>query len=278
MDTLAVQDYLQMDRDNLCFKIENQYYFTTKLNLARQLNDARNIKYGCIKVGDGIEFTDDANIIYDQEYLSLSSLFGMQFIIEREEIESIVSHPVFVSQVYVAIPRRTLPGVISLAYINGVDGSSSDHCTPEKEMLVYTLRPGVVKCKSSATSEDVMEEEAVVPINPNIVLKLQYKGRILQFEIENQTITLGEIKQLLLDRLLAEQAISSPNQNVKFIYKAKIYTDNDITLRTIEPESNEITLQCMVSPIAGGKKTRKSHRGKTRKTRKSHRGKSRKLK
>ena len=61
---------------------------------------------------------------------------------------------------------------------------------------------------------------------------------------------------MLLEKLLEENDITSINYNVKFIYKAKIYTADEIKLKEIEVNPSGITLQSMVSPIVGGRKTK----------------------
>ena len=258
METTKIQDYLQENNDGLCFKIENQYYLLKKQYLIMQLNDENHIKHGCKKAGnDAHIYADDNNIIFEIQYLSLASIFGMQFVVKMEDVRNILDNP-YSTQVYVALFANILPGLISVAYIDGDDGESSDHCQTKKETPVYSLRPGKVKCHSS-TAEEQAAEDFPVP-NPNITLKLQYKGFIFEFDIENQSIAIGEIKQILLDKLRQEGHIETKNQNVKFIYKGRVYRDDAIRLREIESESNNITLQSMVTPISGGRKTRKIHK------------------
>lgn len=65
-------------------------------------------------------------------------------------------------------------------------------------------------------------------------------------------------------------------QNVKFIYKGKIYTNGDILLSTLENPPFGIMLQSMITAKIGGKKTKhKKHKvnvnKKTKKTKKRNR-------
>jgi hypothetical protein len=58
---------------------------------------------------------------------------------------------------------------------------------------------------------------------------------------------------MLLDKLKI-------NQNVKFIYKGKVYATDETKLIEIEGNPNGMTLQSIVSPIVGGKKTKTKKR------------------
>jgi ankyrin repeat protein len=255
MDTLKIQDYLKDNIGNLCFRIDNHNYFTNKKILIKQLNDAANIKYACIEAGYNnpaeaeYRFTSDNNIIYDQEYLSLSSVFGLQIVVEKEEIEKLTENP-YSSQLYNVIHTGVKLGtIISYAYINNAYGASADHCQPGKETDVYTLVPGTAICTGDNSANE--KENEVQSSNESIIIKIQYKTEILEFKIDDiNNITIGEIKKMLLDKLKI-------NQNVKFIYKGKVYATDEMKLIEIEGNPNGMTLQSSVSPIVGGRKTKK---------------------
>jgi hypothetical protein len=209
----------------------------------------------------------------------LSSVFGLQIVVNKEEIEKLIENP-YSGQLYNVIPTGVkIETIISQAYIDGSYGSSADHCQPGKETDIYKFIPGTGICIGDNSSKE--KEQEVQSENQKPYIKIQYKGKILEFkEIDDiNNITLGQIKQMLLDKLIAENDITSINQNVKFIYKAKIYTKDDMKLIELDGSPSGITLQSMVSPIVGGRKTRrrggktKLEKRKTRKikTRKSNR-------
>ena len=253
---------------NICFKIGEHYFFTTKNGLERQLNDEANIKYGCVKAGyndppnDPYDYFADTNIIYDKPYLSLSSVFGLQIFVEKDEIDMIVANP-FSTQLYNLISTGVkLASIMSDAFINGRYGSSADHCQPGKETEVYTIIPGTGTCITEEPQTELQNVEPQTEENANttINIKIQYKGHIYQFQVDDTSITIGELKQKLLDKLLEDKYITSINQNVRFIYKAKIFTQDEIELNEIEIDPNGITLQSMLNPIqtnGGGKKNKK---------------------
>jgi ankyrin repeat protein len=262
METIKIQDYLKENIGNLCFKIDNHNYFTNKKIIASQLVDAANIKYACVEGGynkpenEDFRFTNDSNIIYDQQYLSLSAVFGLQIVVNKEEIEKLIENP-YSGQLYNVIPTGVkLETIISQAYIDGTYGSSADHCQPGKETNIYKFIPGTGICMGDNSSKE--KEQEVKSENQKPYIKIQYKGKILEFKEINDinNITLGQIKQMLLDKLLEENDITSINQNVKFIYKAKFYTADEMKLKEIEVNPSGITLQSMLSPIVGGKKTK----------------------
>ena len=264
METIKIQDYLKENIGNLCFKIDNHNYFTNKKIIASQLVDAANIKYACVEAGynkpenEDFRFTSDDNIIYEPEYLSLSSVFGLQILVNKEEIEKLIENP-YSGQLYNVIPTGVkLETIISQAYIDGTYGSSADHCQPGKETEIYKFIPGTGVCIGDNSSKE--KEKEVQSGNQKPYIKIQYKGKILEFKeiFDINNITIGEIKKMLLDKLLEENDITSINQNVKFIYKAKIYTADEIKLKEIEVNPSGITLQSMVTPIVGGRKTKKT--------------------
>ena len=288
METIKIQDYLKENIGNLCFKIDNHNYFTNKKIIARQLVDEANIKYACVEAGynkpenGDFRFTSDSNIIYEPDYLSLSAVFGLQIVVNKEEIEKLIENP-YSGQLYNVIPTGVkLETIISQAYINGTYGSSADHCQPGKETEIYKFVPVTGICIGDNSSKGKEKEQEVQSENQEPYIKIQYKGKILEFKkIYNiNNITIGEIKKMLLYKLLEENDITSINQNVKFIYKAKIYTADEIKLKEIEVNPSGITLQSMLTPIVGGRisktKKRKTHKRKTRNT-KTRNTKTRKI-
>lgn len=251
MDKLKIKDYLNENINNLCFRINNQYYFTDKPSIITQINDNANIKFGCISAGyndfdvSPFNYTGDENILYDEPYLSLSSIIGLQIFVKKIEIDGILNTP-YSTQIYNIIPSGiTLKSIISAAYINGLYGASADHCQPEKQTEVYTLVPALFTCNNEVEKELQLDSQPE-PIEEKI--KIQYKGKILKFPI-NIDMTLKDIKILLLKQLFKDGDIDSENQKVKFIYKGKIYPQDDIKLLELDKNPFGITLQSVVTPI-----------------------------
>ena len=148
-------------------------------------------------------------------------------------------------------------------------GESSDFCQEGKERDVYNILLGV--------ADDLPLESNSYNPNPNPnpqeldnSIKVQYKGQIYVFNV-NENTSMGEIKTILLNKLQEENVIVNSNQNVKFIYKGKIITKEEIVLSTLENPPFGITLQAMLTPKTGGrrKKTITKRRIKTRIKRKT---------
>ena len=279
-ESYKISSFLSESRDNICIKLNNSYFLTSKIVIKNTMADMANIKYECKQAGDDVTiYTKDSNIIYDTKYISLSSIIGLQALVNYNEMEKIVNDKTSSTLFYITRTRKKLPSIISQMYIDGGEGMSADHCGTGKERYVYNIYAAQPICgeveelnssesqtsdaanpqniSEAATSQNI--SEAATSQNK---LKIQYKGFVFPFPV-TETDTIGEIKKLLLEKLMSENLIASINQNVKFIYKGKIYTDDSILLSSLENNPFDITLQSMVSPKTGGRKTRK-----TRKTRK----------
>ena len=266
-------DFLNEKNSNLCFIVNDQYFLTNKYELIRQSTQNSNIKYACVQAGDtmydddgnlvGINYSADANIIYDTEYFSLSSLFGLQIIVKKSEINEITSN-MYSSRFYSVVSSgKKLVAIISNAYIEGEVGVGADHCQTGKETEIYHIMPAKVSCvKQSNTESEPSNKES----QPSNEIKIQYKGKTFKIPIKENT-TIGQLKELLLNKLISESDIDidTNNVNVKFIYKAKMYTDDLQSISSISsPDSPyNITLQSMVTPKiqntpTGGKRTKRN--------------------
>jgi ankyrin repeat protein len=249
-------DFLNEKNSNLCFIINNQYFLTNKYELIRQSTHNSNIKYGCIEAGEtmydasnnliGIDYTDDDNIIYDTEYFNLSSLFGLQIIIKKSEIDKITSN-IYSSRFYSAIPSgKKIVAIISNAYIQGQVGVGADHCQTGKATEIYHIIPAKVSCIIS-TKPSINSKSKSTPKN---TITVQYKGEPLKIGIK-LTTTIGELKKLLLYKLKPDGTFTTTNTNVKFIYKGKVYTDDLQKISDVAGTESpyDITLQSMVTSI-----------------------------
>jgi ankyrin repeat protein len=286
-ETHKISDFLTQSINNICIKSNNTYFLTTKDVIRQNLTSSVNIKYGCKQAGNGSRYILDSNIIRNTKYFSLNSIIGLQGVIDYNKIEEIISNQTS-SQLFGIIPTdKKLPAIISEAFINGGSGVGADHCQTGKETTVYTITVAQPLCgetneldtkkskKRQRVEEDSDDEDNTnmdVDEDPNQI-KIQYKGQIFSFPI-TETSNLEDVKRMLLEKLMADNLITSINSNVKFIYKGKIYKDNlnSVLLSSLENPPFGMTLQAMVNTITGGRKTRK-----TRKTiKKTYRRKTKK--
>jgi ankyrin repeat protein len=266
-ESYKISSFLSESRDNICIKLNNSYFLTSKIVIKNTMADKVNIKYECKQAGDNVSiYTKDSNIIYDTKYVSLSSIIGLQALVNYNEMEKIVNDKTSSTLFYITRTRKKLPSIISQMYIDGGEGMSADHCGTGKERYVYNIYAAQPMCGEveELNSSESQTSDAATSQNK---LKIQYKGVAFPFPV-TETDTIGEIKKLLLEKLMSENLIASINQNVKFIYKGKIYTDDSILLSSLENNPFDITLQSLVSPKTGGRKTRKPRKIYKRKTRK----------
>jgi len=295
-DTLAqedvkISDYLSQSPDNICFSIGEQYYLVNKSEIYRQLNEPDFIKYECLIASDTLSGLLDENIDYRIRYFSVSALFGLQFLVKLDDMLDILDNA---EQFYIfQNANKQIPAIISQAVINGGTSVSGDACRTGKPRDVYNINPGIIEFVSrkrgrddiseSTSSSTAMDTDAdnsdtnenrEKRIRSNII-NIQYKGKIYSFDIHDN-ITIGEIKTLLLNKLVEEGDIIDTNQNVRFIYKGKIYTNDEILLSLLENPPSGLTLQSMIYPKTGGRKTKKRSINKKRKTKRQRQYKSKK--
>ncbi len=273
-ETQTIKDYLETNVDNLCFMINDKYYLTNKFDILRQLKSKTQLKYGCFAAGDntydeqhnlvGTNYLDSSNINNNIIYFTLSSIFGIQILVEAKIIHKLITNG-FSSNLFVLKPSGiTLPGIISLAYYEGSDGASADHCQPGKQSEVYIIRRASPLCNNELTNSN--NSDTSMNIDTEIqTINVQYKGYIFKFPITLQT-TIGDIKNLLLNKLIqdGDPLVTSTNFNVQFIYSGKIYGKNpDETNKLLTDLANPpfgITLQSIIRPISGGKRRTKKRR------------------
>ena len=275
-ETHIIKDFLEASIDNLCFMVNNKYYLTSIIALRKQLIDDKYIKYECIMAGEnqydeatqsiiGIDYTSDSNINYEIIYFSMSAILGLQILVVKNEIETIINSK-YSSNLYIIEPTEIkLKGIISQGYINGSAGTSADHCQSGKETSVYTIKRASAKCNVNSSTSVSSNKQQLTKSENNI--NVQYKGNIYIFPITIDT-NIGDIKQMLLNKLIdnRDPLVNSLNFNVKFIYTGKIYVQDDIKLTTLVNPPFGITLQAMITPKTGGKKTKKLKYKKRRNT------------
>jgi hypothetical protein len=87
-------------------------------------------------------------------------------------------------------------------------------------------------------------------------------------------MTIETLKTILLDMFVSRGLINDTNQNVKFIYLGKVFTDNTLLLDSLNPNEgmNGQTMQVMITPkqsVGGKRKTLSKRKIKMNKTMKS---------
>jgi hypothetical protein len=272
-ETTKISEHLKT-RDNICFKVNEQYFLTSKRQLKIQLENPSNIKYGCKTAGNTSAYIVDSNIVKSKEYLSLSSIISLQILVDTKNIISIINSN-FSSNLFSLKPTSIkLPSIISKAFYDGGSGVSADHCQPGKETVVYEIETTIPICEIQQMESTEEQTETIKEIN------IQYKTNNFKLPV-SEISTLEEIKTEFLNKLLYENIITSINQNVKFIYKGKMYTDTSIKLMNLENPPFGMTLQAMISPkvnetnaITGGKKTRKIKKTNKNKRMKTNKNKT----
>lgn len=256
-----IKEYLQENPNNLCFMLEGKYYLSNRTVLVKQSQDTANIKYECINSGSSyadLYYITDANIIRTVEYLSLTAILGMQIVATMKDI-NMVTNTKNKHQLYSLVKsERVLASIISKAIHEGAGMMSGDHCQEGKTTHVYNIIMAYPDCgcKESATPSSIAKSPAVREIT------IQYKTGSYKIPITDE-ITIGDVKQQLLEQLLAQQLIPNVNQSVRFIYKGKLYTADDQLLSALENPPDGITLQAMVAtkPVGGsGRRTRRLRR------------------
>jgi len=264
-ETVKIDDYLKRSRDNLCFKINDSYFLISKQEILTQFNNKQNIKFGCKEAGNQLSFTLDNNIIRNKKYLTMSALLGLQILVDVQQIRDIMSDRTS-NTFYLNKSTTRFPAIISQAYLDGAGGIGADYCQEGKARDVYNI----IKAVPVYGETEVLPEQPIEATETR-ELKIQYKTYTFSFPV-TETTTIEEMKTALLEKLVSENLITSTNQNVKFIYKGKIYTDGSVVLSSLENPPFNITLQAMVSPRVGGtKKYRKIRKSGNRKTKKIYR-------
>lgn len=254
-----IKEHINEDlENNIVFMVNNNYYLSSKIEINKQLHDKVHIKYGCKRAGEGSQYIMDENINYNQEYFSLSSILGLQIIVPVNEIKKLI-HSSYSSNFYIVEPTNIiLPSIISKGFVEGSSGVSADHCQSGKETQVYTITLANITCGPIEVIENTTNSEEETGS-----IKILYKAIPYTLPIR-EDITIGELKTLFLNELINKQdaLVRSLDFIVKFIYGGRIITQDDIMLKTIVNPPYRITLQAMVSPKTGGKRTRRHKKPK----------------
>jgi ankyrin repeat protein len=278
---VIVKDYLSESYNNICILVNDNYYFTSKKIIKKQLIDTTNIKYACYVAGDNVyntsgevkgkDYTSEDNIDYSAQYFSMSSIIPLQILVNLDDITNIVNNK-FSSNMYALVSsNKILPGIIAPDF----DGEiGSDHCQTGKSREVYNILTANSDCLSEFKKE-IYEKKEIEHI-----IKIMYNSVTYTFPI-TLTTKLGEIKQQLLDRLFEKELITTKNQNARFIFSGKVFKEDNIELKKISNPPYEITMNVSLtsnekkkeespkkdeSPKKGGRKTKKRKSIRKKKT------------
>jgi len=286
-----INNYLLEDNNNLCFKYNNKYYLTNRTNIYKLLKNKVNINYRCIFAGDNKydnsdnlitrDYTSDKNIVYSIEYFLMSSLIGLPILVHVSDLNNIISNS-YSSNVYLITESGSLPALISLDYIDGGSGVGANHCQPGKKTTKCSIIRALCKCENLINNDinnnlQVDTNKNIENINDNKILevKIQYKTKTVVIPIQENT-TIGELKELLLEKLVSEGDIDSiTNKNVRLIYIGKIYGNdkNDIIVTSLPNFSSGITMASMIQQIQlnGGKRLKRKSKKNIKKHLKNRR-------
>ncbi len=256
-EELTIKDFLQENSDNIVFVVNNKPYLLNRNEIRNQVLNNNNNKYGCKRAGYGSSFTLDSNIKFTPVYFSLSSIIGLQIVVTKNSVETLLNDP---HNIYICYDTGIiLPAVMSVAYYNGSGGVSADHCQPDQNKLDYkTYVYKLVKAIPTEEPITQLDKRKFSSLEQEQSIKVQYKGFIYDFPVTLET-TLNNVKELLLNKLIEENKIQNNNYNVKFIYTGRMYKDNELNklLTELQNPPYGITLQSMVSPISGGRLTKR---------------------
>ena len=229
--------------------INNNHYLTNKSAIQIQMNNDVNIKYGCKEAGDGDNYyIQDDNIFIDNEYFSLSSLFGVQAIVPIEQVNKLLRSP---HQLYILDSTGTyFVSIMSKSYYNGSDGGSADHCQVGKKTYIYEI------CYANGISIPIEKMKSPKSKDCLDFVSINYNGRIYKINVCGDS-TIGYLKRELLNQLDDELILT---KDIKFLYGGKIYKDDNILLDELtrdRPFGLIANIIRMDSKIGGNNKTNK---------------------
>ena len=264
-ENVVIGDYLKENPYHVVLMINSSYYFTSKDAIKKQINNSANVKYGCLKAGDPEDldevniYVQDENIIYDTLYFLLSSLFGLQILIELDSARKMMD--ITSGNMFILRKAITLPAIVSKQYADGEGGGmSADHCQTGKETDVYNVFSASADC-GRRPEQQVQEIEKAT----NQVTILYKEGKY-PIPIDGSTTT-DNLKELLLDSLKSKGIIEPDNNyNVRFIFKGKFL--NDDILIEIKENPFAFTIHAMVdvNEIKAGIRTRRRRKSNKRET------------
>ena len=276
LENINVVKYLKENANNLVFYYNNAFYPINKTNLFAFTSDGNKVKFKCNQVYTIINITPDK---YDavNPYLLGSSFSCHCGLLLLSQIKTILNSP---DQLFEIIPTGTsAPSTVSYQMTTPrANAIGASHCQEGQGANINNI----VKHTIPDFPENLQEAVDVVPVVPEIenTIGVNYKDITYKFGITPET-TVGEFKQMVLDKLVLENQIDNVNKKVRFLYSGKIIQEDSLLLLQIPNVAFGVTFNVLISPnVAGGKLTRRiKRRGKRRVTKKiSRRKKTRRLK
>ena len=274
LENINVVKYLKENANNLVFYYNNAFYPINKTNLFSFTADGNKVKFKCNQVYSILYITPDKYDIANP-YLMGSSFSCPCGLLLLSQIKTILNSP---DQLFEIISAgTTAPSTVSYQMTTPqANAVGASHCQEGQGANINTIVKHTIPDFPENLQEDAMD---VVPEIENTI-GVNYKDITYKFEITPET-TVGEFKQMVLDKLVLENQIDNVNKKVRFLYSGKIIQEDSLLLLQIPNVAFGVTFNVLISPnVAGGKLTRRiKRRGKRRVTKKiSRRKKTRRLK
>ena len=271
LENINVVKYLKENANNLVFYYNNAFYPINKTNLLAFTNDGNKVKFKCNQVYSILNVTPDKYDIANP-YLMGSSFSCPCGLLLLSQIKTILNSS---DQLFEIIPAgTTAPSTVSYQMTTPqANAVGASHCQEGQGANINNI----VKHTIPTFPENLQEEAVVVPDTDNTI-GVNYKDITYKFGITPET-TVGDLKQMVLDKLVLENQIDNVNKKVRFLYSGKIIQVDSQILQQIPSVAFGVTFNVLISPNVAGGTRRIKRRGKRRVTKKiSRRKKTRRLK
>ena len=271
LENINVVKYLKENATNLVFYYNNAFYPINKTKLFAFTADGNKVKFKCNQVYSILYITPDKYDIANP-YLMGSSFSCPCGLLLLSQIKTILNSP---DQLFEIIPAgTTAPSTVSYQMTTPqANAVGASHCQEGQGANINNI----VKHTIPDFPENLQEAVDVVPEIENTI-GVNYKDITYKFEITPET-TVGDLKQMVLDKLVLENQIDNVNKKVRFLYSGKIIQVDSQILLQIPSVAFGVTFNVLISPNVAGGTRRIKRRGKRRVTKKiSRRKKTRRLK
>jgi hypothetical protein len=255
-ENIDIPTYLSSSPDNLIFHYNNVCYPINKENLNKLVRDGNFVKFKCHSVSHAIYVSEN---MYDKPnpYL-LGTSFGCPCgLIPLSQLKTVLSET---GQLFGIVPSGTsAPSTVSYQMTTPeANAVGASHCQEGQGADINTLvKHAIPDFSQTLTTTQTIPD--VEPPQANII-KVNYKDTMLEFPVTNET-TIGELKQLMLAKLVEEGKIDNVNKNVRFLFSGKIYSQDPQKILEIPSIVIGSTFNVMISNVAtGGNKTKRRSR------------------
>jgi len=254
---------------------QGKLYATTIEFLFKSVTDLNQIKFGCNRVIEDINTFDSAADVGKDAYISLT-LFGIPSGVIAVEI---ILHMLISGKRYfklTEIPNKPpYPGMISKAWIMGMQSASADHCQPDPQGRPFFQQPYMVEPIKNSASENnkrtMVEEETPVEKRATPSLSIMISGTTYPL-----TVGLQNTLQELYDEIMTYKPDAASFRIVfsgVVIRSADLQTNGSMQISEYEANNRKIFsgdnlkiqvmfMQPTPAPVGGGrsKKRRQSRR------------------